>query len=380
VTFARLDGMRSAVAVILALAGLALIYDSTSRDVTIAYGDQRLRLSTHARTVEGALKDAGLTPREGDRVIPDRGAPLNDGAMIELKRAREVLLQVDGVDRWIRTAAWVPSNILSEAGVRLFPGDQVWVDGIPMEDPSRALPSTPSRIRLEREDAIAVQWDSSSVYVNGASSTLGEALWEAGLSTHEADRISSALNGPPGGRDMVTVATSRPVRILADGRQIDARSVGATVGEVLAQAGLAPVGLDYAVPAIQQPIPADRIILLVRVYEEVQIEQRPIPFETVYEPMPEEEIDALRLVKPGAYGVEAGRVRVRFADGKEVERIVEGEWVAQEPTAEVMGYGAKIVIRVVQTPDGPLEYWRAVTMYATSYSPSREGLTPDARN
>jgi resuscitation-promoting factor RpfB len=28
-------------------------------------------------------------------------------------------------------------------------------------------------------------------------------------------------------------------------------------------------------------------------------------------------------------------------------------------------------MRTVDTPDGPLEYWRAVRMYATSYSPCR---------
>lgn len=378
---AKVESRRIALSVALALAGLALIYESTSRDVTIAYGDEILRLSSHARTVEGALRDAGLGPEEGDRVIPDRDSPLRDQATIELHKARAVLLQMDGVDRWIRTAATVPSNILSEAGIRLFPGDRVWVDGIPADDPSQALPAAPSRIRLERGESIAVQWDSSSVWVNGASSTLGQALWDSGLRTHEADRVSSDLNSPvPPGQDVVSVVTSRPVRVIADGRLLEARSAGATVGEVLAQVGLAPVGLDYAVPDIGSPVPADGTIKLVRVHEEVQIEQKPIPFETVYEPIPEEEIDTLRLVTPGAYGVKAGRVRVRYADGEEVERIVEGEWIAQEPKAEVMGYGSKIVIRVVETPDGPLEYWRAVTMYATSYSPSREGLTPEARN
>jgi uncharacterized protein YabE (DUF348 family) len=374
------EGARGAAAVALALTGLLLLYDSTAREVTIAYGGESLRVTSHARTVEAVLHEAGLSPEDGDRVFPPLDTPLKDRSTIELQRARRVHLQVDSVDRWIRTTAQVPSNMLMEAGERIFPGDRVWVDGIPVQDPSLALPAVPSRIRLERGSTIEIQWDDSTIFLNGSTSTLGQAAWEAGWTTYEADRISSDLNASPDLQAGIRVQPSRPVRILADGKEVTARSAGTTVGEALAQVGLAPVGLDYTVPSMGEAIPADGTIRLVRVREEVLVEQKPIPFDTVYEAMPEEEIDTLRLVKAGAYGVGAARVRVRYADGEEIERISEGEWVAREPTPEVMGYGTKIVIRVVQTPDGPLEYWRAVTMYATSYSPSREGLTPDARN
>ena len=37
-----------------------------------------------------------------------------------------------------------------------------------------------------------------------------------------------------------------------------------------------------------------------------------------------------------------------------------------------------IPIRAMDTPYGPVEYWRAVPMYATSYSPSRAGTPLDA--
>jgi 3D (Asp-Asp-Asp) domain-containing protein len=54
--------------------------------------------------------------------------------------------------------------------------------------------------------------------------------------------------------------------------------------------------------------------------------------------------------------------------------------VAQAATPRVIGYGTKITVRVLDTPDGPLEYWRAYTVYATSYSASRAGVPRTARN
>jgi resuscitation-promoting factor RpfB len=62
---------------------------------------------------------------------------------------------------------------------------------------------------------------------------------------------------------------------------------------------------------------------------------------------------------------------VRIENGEEVSRSVEAEWVARPPRSRIVGYGTKIVIRTIDTPEGPLEYWRAVRMYATSYSPCR---------
>jgi 3D (Asp-Asp-Asp) domain-containing protein len=138
------------------------------------------------------------------------------------------------------------------------------------------------------------------------------------------------------------------------------------------------MGLDYSLPDVDEPLPDDGRIQLVRVREEIVIEQEPLPFETNYEPLADLEIDHQRVIEPGTYGVVINRVRVRTEDGEETGRAVEGEFVAVEPQPRVIGYGTQIVIRTLFTDEGPVDYWRAVEMYATSYSPSRAGTSPDA--
>jgi 3D (Asp-Asp-Asp) domain-containing protein len=39
----------------------------------------------------------------------------------------------------------------------------------------------------------------------------------------------------------------------------------------------------------------------------------------------------------------------------------------------VIGYGTKIVVRTLQTPQGPVEYWRVVRMRVTSYTAASSG-------
>ena len=78
-------------------------------------------------------------------------------------------------------------------------------------------------------------------------------------------------------------------------------------------------------------------------------------------------------VQVGEYGLTAKRVRVVYEDGLEVSRQTEEEWVAREPKPRIVGYGTKINIRTLQTADGPIEYWRAVEVYGSTYSPCRSG-------
>ena len=83
---------------------------------------------------------------------------------------------------------------------------------------------------------------------------------------------------------------------------------------------------------------------------------------------------ALRL------GLRSGdRVRLCNQDGVESGRVSEVAWTAKEPQDQIVGLGINPVVRTVSTPDGTIEYWRAVTVYATSYSPCRLGI-PDYCN
>jgi 3D (Asp-Asp-Asp) domain-containing protein len=42
-----------------------------------------------------------------------------------------------------------------------------------------------------------------------------------------------------------------------------------------------------------------------------------------------------------------------------------------------MAYGTKIVIRTMDTPDGPIEYWRKMRVYTTAYTAATCGKTRD---
>jgi len=52
--------------------------------------------------------------------------------------------------------------------------------------------------------------------------------------------------------------------------------------------------------------------------------------------------------------------------------------LVRAPQHRIVNYGTKIVVRTVDTPSGPREYWRRFRAYATSYSAATAGTPKTA--
>jgi hypothetical protein len=136
--------------------------------------------------------------------------------------------------------------------------------------------------------------------------------------------------------------------------------------------------MDYAVPPENDPLPADGLIRVVRVREEIVLSEELLPYGSSAGPDPEVELDQTRVTQAGLPGIKVVRERVRYEDGQETARAVDSDWTARDPVDQVVGYGTKVVVKTVDLPGGQIEYWREIRVYATSYSPCRLG-TGDGR-
>ena len=373
------SGQPRALAPLAAMLGLSLTVWATARPVSVVDAGRRIEARTHANTVGQALRLLGLSPAPADRVSPTASAALVDGRLVSITRARPVSVQIDSETHWLTTAARIPGNILSELDLPLLPGDRLWVDGLPAQADSQ-VGSGPSRLRIARGVEQTYRLRGRTTRVRSQAVSLSELLWEDGRALYEGDQVSPAWLTPLSPEAQASFQPSQPLSIEVDGSRLSARVGANSVEAALDQVGLALVGLDWTEPGAQASLPSDRLIRVHRVREEVLVELVPVPFETEFQPLPDVEIDSQRIIETGAYGVRANQVRIRYQDGEEVQRRVEGHWLAREPEPRQVGYGTNIVVRSLSTPDGGIEYWRAVQLWATSYSPSRAGVSPDAPN
>jgi uncharacterized protein YabE (DUF348 family) len=364
--------MRVAV-LFIAAAGLSLIAASSRTSITLIVDGDPRAISTFARTVGGAIRESGVHLTTEDVVTPGRDQAVAPSGVIEIRRARDVTVDIDGRVQTLRTATRAAENIVGEAGIRLYPGDRVWVDGLPSQQ-LHDHPFVKERIRIERGYNLNVEEGGARRIVRSASPTLGGALWESGTRLRSADVVSpgsgTALTGSTG----LHFDPARQVRITAGDTQVVSWATGVSVGDALASAGVPLVGLDYPEPSIDSPVPASGAIRVVRVSEAMEYQGELLDFKTRWEGSDQLEIDHQRILDTGEAGLRQTRARVRYEEGAATSRIDEPQWVAVPPRDRIMGYGKKIVVRTLDTPSGPLEYWRAVSMYATSYYPCGSGV------
>ncbi len=348
---------------------------ATAKTITIIHDDLQFQAYTHARSVAAALSDVGITLNTEDLVWPDRVEQIKTGMTIRVKTAKLVVIYSDEGSHIIRTAEDEVSNILAGAGELIFPGDRISRDG---ETPKLITSMTTDSLQMiELVTAEDLWLDDGSGFrqVRSAAPTLGEALWNLEIVLREGDDLQPRPESSPERDGKVEINRARFVNLEIDDTVLSTWSSGGYVKDALVAAGVHIIGLDYAIPSTSEPIPEDGRIRVVRVEEEVITELEPIPFETEYQPAVELELDNLSVIDPGTYGVLQNRIRIRYEDGEEVERTVEEATVAVEPQPRIIGYGTKIVVKTLSTSSGSIEYWRAIPVYATSYSPCNLGVS-----
>jgi len=386
----RLQGLKAFLALVLIVGTLAAGYRTALMPVTLVVDGRVQRLHTHQDTVAALLMDVGLALYPEDIVTPALDTPLEPGLIVEVQRARPVYISADGHSCLLRTHATSVETVLEEARVSLGPYDEVEIEGELMaanrsaetpsssaetrsqRSPAAAAPE-PARITVRRAVPFTLHEDGRATTLYTTASTVGEALRRAGLTLYLADCVRPGLGERMSAGLHVYVDRSIPVTIQVDGRTLRTRTHRQRVGEVLADLGLILTGQDYTIPVPDAPLEEDATIRIVRVSERFLIEQEPIPFESVWQPDPDLEIDHQRVLQEGARGILERRIRVRYEDGHEVARALDGEYVAVPPTTKIFGYGSKIIIRALDTPSGPIEYWRVIHVLATSYSAATAG-------
>jgi resuscitation-promoting factor RpfB len=289
-----------------------------------------------------------------------------------------VTILADGHTYTLTTSELIPSRIITQAKLTLGPNDRLLSLGrpIPLDAPLAAAKSTTLAVR--RAVALTVISPDEQKTLQTSALTVGQALAEAGYTLYAADRLDPPAETPIEATRTVTYMPSRNLVIDVDGTQVQVRSAASSVGQALAEASLPLIGLDSSLPPENDPLPMDGHLRVVRVVETIALSQKALPFATRTEPSADLELDQTALVQGGEPGLAVSRVRSRSEDGVQVSQKIESESIVRSPQDRILGYGTKIVIRTAVVDGITIQYYRALTLLATSYSPCRSG-TPDGR-
>lgn len=343
---------------------------------TVVDGATTIPVTGAHETVGEVVAAAGLTLSPEDTASPDLAAPADPTMPITIDRAAEVtVIDRDSVTSY-RTQATTLGQFLSEAALSPPPGTEVLADGEPVSPDAIHQTPLPARVIFDPYKRVIITDGDERWALRTTALTVGEALLESDVALGAFDTVTPPRETMLTEEMAITVERAAPYRVSADGHTVDVFSDATGVFDILTDNGIALGPLDFTRPAIDTTVSPGDTIEVVRVTERVDTEDVVVPFETVYEPSPEMEIDTLVEASPGSNGLLQRRTRARLENGVEVSSAADGEFLTVAPVNRVLRYGTQIVMRTIDTPSGPVEYWRKVNMRVTSYTATSAGKNP----
>lgn len=243
------------------------------RNVLVLADGQHVAIETHESNDAAVLGQAGVELQPGDRVTALDG----DGArVLRVERARLVLLEVDGVTYQMLTHARTVEQLLAEANVAIAGRDSVLVNGA-LAPPNAEIDGGPAlavaeafasgaeaRVAVRRAMHIVITEDGKPVETTSSRATVSQALREAGVIVGPGDRVEPGLEEPLESGMRIEVRHARPVTIaLPDGHRV-VYTLSATVGEALAEAGVALPEGAFVDPPLETPVSAGLSVRVVQ--------------------------------------------------------------------------------------------------------------------
>ncbi len=287
--------------------------------------------------------------------------------------ASTILVRSTGGMPVVFSADLRPGNILQEAGIHLYPGDQILVDGQRYKPDQELIKTTNRVIQLIPSARVTLLENGREKIFFSSAATLGQALWDAGYRLSQSDRIDPPLDTLLVGDLRAELHPAIPVFVVDGGKTRRIRTSAATVEAALAESGYALTALDSTEPAADQPVPVGQSIQILRNNQQIILTGKSLAFEN--EQVYKEELGQGKseVVQAGENGLEILRERVSFTNGKEVDRKIEGSVMVREPVKQITNVGTKAVVKNVDIGAESLDYYRVEDVYITSYSPCRQG-------
>lgn len=370
-----------ATAVALLVGGSLLFFGASARPLLIDVNGARISQRGRFETVGQALEAAGLELREQDFVWPDPDSAPPAGGSVAVSLASPVTLTIDGQSETRWTQQHNLASFLAEQDIGLKPTSSISVDGRKVPWPAGA--STLSGVQLGQSVQVSSQVsalvdnDQEEIALQtGEATTVGQLLIEAGIEVYTADDVEPPLNSWLRPKQRIVIERAAPVAVTLDGRELLARTGSRDVAGVLAELGVGLSGRDETSPGLDQPISGDHRITIARAKSTYEIMESSLPFTSQLVPLDTLEIDQRSLVSAGSPGTLSELKRVDVIGSEVISQTTIGEWVSRPPVDEVVGYGTNVVVRTLDTPEGPISYWRVVRMRVTAYTAADAGKPP----
>lgn len=201
--------------------------------------------------------------------------------------------------------------------------------------------------------SVSVVVDGQETVIVTRQGVLKHLLDEEAIAFGEHDRISLPLDTKLRNGDVIVINHTSPVQLTADGETLTLYTTGKTVAGALEDLNITTAPLDKVIPALEEEVPEDGAIKIVRVKKEIVEETVPIAFDTVTQ----QDSDLLKgkqqVVREGQEGAKVIRTEKVYEDGVLVAENLVDETIAAESISKVVAIGTKAPAVTVLSASSP---------------------------
>lgn len=321
---------------------------------------------------------AGLLYQSGDRFWDDVSSSFQFSKQKDKSLIR-IWLPLEGVQHSFYSEDRLPGNLLLQAGINFYPGDELYWNGSKIAV-DQSLPEKSSYLlQYQPQFEVTINQSGKDTIMFSNAVTLGAALWEGGFHIKKGDNLSNYVHELLIEPVNVVYAAAYPVTVHKGDSEIQLGTSSASVGQALADAGMPIQALDFCIPDEGEVLPEDGVIRLEQVSEVVVVEDVTVDFEYEHQPDPEENSGQEWVIEPGEKGAKIIMQRIRYVGSDEPFVRTEFEWIYREAKKQIVGYGTKAVMGASASGINPdvssdgidvgVDYWAVKPLYATSYYP-----------
>lgn len=351
--------------------GILLVIGYLLQPITIWINNESRTIRSFALTPGSILSEYGIIPTVGDMVSPEINSLYIQNQPIVIKKISAYTVFINNQPVPAYATDTIPANVLKKMGVELYPMDKVVMDGKTIDAQQPVQWRSAHTVQVFRSYPAKLKVENGSVRtVSLRAREPQDVIWQLGLGGTGATIFREKM---PGDTSSDSIYRINPPIVDQGSPNLQISNNSGNLGSIYAFRGFAPQGLDQ-MPQEDIRITSDFApAQVVRIDEQLKIIPKSLPFAIRTELDPNLELDQVKPKQSGAYGVSMQLTRIRNQNGEKINEKVESETVIQSPVDEVTGYGTKVKVQTMSAGGRTFEYYRAISMYATSYSPCNLG-------
>lgn len=254
-------------------------------------------------------------------------------------------------------------------------GKTPFIKYVPLAVVLLAVGSCAGLVVTNSRQNVVISAPDREVYLTIRPSTVKDVLNQAEISLGPGDSVYPSLDTQTKDGMRITVERAKPVFVISGGRISTVFTSERNVGKVLELAKVSLAAEDKVVPGIDQEVPPDGTIRVVKVtYGEVTVDEK-LPFDTEKREDSSLEAGLVRVYREGTPGIVRVTYTVKYEDGKEVSRQEKSRVKVKDPTPRILLVGTK---REVSRGGQNIRFERALEVMATAYCPCSKCCGPYA--